>query len=136
MFIGVIDLSTGSMDYCNAGHNPPVIMGDGDAAHFMELEYNSCLGLFPGMIFEGGRIDDIRMHPLFVYTDGLNEAENDAQEQFGDDRLLSFLSSTPYVSAQQTVESMKQEVALHVAGADPSDDLTMLCVRISNSANT
>ncbi len=136
MFIGVIDLSTGAMDYCNAGHNPPVIMGNRDAAHFMELEYNSCLGLFPGMIFEGGRIDDIRMHPLFVYTDGLNEAENDAQEQFGDDRLLSFLSSTPYVSAQQTVESMKQEVALHVAGADPSDDLTMLCVRISNSANT
>jgi serine phosphatase RsbU (regulator of sigma subunit) len=130
MFIGVIDLTTGKMDYCNAGHNPPVIMNDGDAAHFLELEYNCCLGLFPGADFEGNTIEDIREHPFFVYTDGLNEAENASQQQFGDQRLLSVLQSHSFENAQQTIDLLKEEVASHVAGADPSDDLTMLCVKI------
>lgn len=130
MFIGVIDLSTGRMDFCNAGHNPPVIMDDGDKAHFLELEYNCCLGLFPGAEFEGNTIEDIREHPLFVYTDGLNEAENVTQQQFGDNRLLSVLQSLSFENAQRTVDTLKEEVARHVAGAEPSDDLTMLCVKI------
>ena len=130
MFMGVIDLATGKLDFCNAGHNPPVIMNDGDNAHFLELEYNCCLGLFPGVEFEGNTIEDIREHPLFVYTDGLNEAENATQQQFGDDRLLSVLQSLSFENAQHTVDTLKAEVARHVAGADPSDDLTMLCVKV------
>lgn len=130
MFMGVIDLATGKLDFCNAGHNPPVIMNDGDNAHFLELEYNCCLGLFPGVEFEGNTIEDIREHPLFVYTDGLNEAENATLQQFGDDRLLSVLQSLFFENAQHTVDTLKAEVARHVAGADPSDDLTMLCVKI------
>ena len=132
MFIGVINLASGKMDFCNAGHNPPVIMNDGDAAHFLELEYNCCLGLFPGAEFDGGTIDDVREHPFFVYTDGLNEAENATQQQFGDNRLLSVLQSHSYENAQHTIDTLKEEVARHVAGADPSDDLTMLCVKINH----
>ena len=66
---------------------------------------------------------------LFVYTDGLNEAENPQQEQFGDDRLLEVMQQYPYSSAHELIDSMTELVEQHRQGADPNDDLTMLCLR-------
>ena len=68
--------------------------------------------------------------PLFVYSDGLNEAENRQKKQFSDERLLELLETTPFESCQQTIELMHAEVEKHRDGAEPSDDLTMLCVKI------
>jgi len=127
MFIGLVDLQSGHLDFSNAGHNPPVINND----HFLEMEPNAPIGLWPGLEYVGEEIDNIHNTPIFIYTDGLNEAENAAQEQFGDDYLLQILKETPYQSARQTIELLQEEVARHVAGADPSDDLTMLCLRIN-----
>ena len=127
MFIGLVDLQSGHLDFSNAGHNPPVINND----HFLEMEPNAPIGLWPGLEYVGEEIDNIHNTPIFIYTDGLNEAENAAQEQFGDDHLLQILKETPYQSARQTIELLQEEVARHVAGADPSDDLTMLCLRIN-----
>ena len=126
MFIGLIDLKSGHMDFSNAGHNPPVIDND----HFLEMEPNAPIGLWPGLEYVGEEIANVHNMPIFIYTDGLNEAENAAQEQFGDDHLLEVLENHSFESAQQTIELLQQEVALHVAGADPSDDLTMLCLKI------
>ena len=125
MFIGVANLHTGHLDFCNAGHNPPVFRGE-----FIEMEPNAPIGLWPELDYIGESIDDIKGEPLFIYTDGLNEAENAAQEQFGDDHLLEVIRTHPYESARQTVELLQHEVAVHVAGAEPSDDLTMLCLKI------
>ena len=68
--------------------------------------------------------------PLFIYTDGLNEAENRQQEQFTDERLLELLESRHYESARQTVEMLREEVEKHRDGAEPNDDLTMLCFKV------
>ena len=65
-----------------------------------------------------------------VYTDGLNEAENPQQEQFGDDRLLEVLRRTNFENAQQVIESLKQEVEAYRNGAEPNDDFTMMCVKV------
>ena len=127
MFIGLVDLQSGHLDFSNAGHNPPVINND----HFLEMEPNAPIGLWPGLEYVGEEIANIHNTPIFVYTDGLNEAENAAQEQFGDDHLLQILRETPYQSARQMIELLQEEVARHVAGADPSDDLTMLCLKIN-----
>ena len=126
MFIGVADLKTGHLRFCNAGHNPPVLKGQ-----FIEMVPNAPIGLWPGLEFEGEEIADISGSPLFVYTDGLNEAENRQQEQFGDDRLLNLLKETPFESSQQIVEMFCREVELHRDGAEPNDDLTLMCVRIT-----
>ena len=77
-------------------------------------------------------IDSIKGRPLFIYTDGLNEAENRAQEQFGDDRLLTILRNTHFDNARQVIESLQAEVEQHRNGAEPNDDLTMMCIRVNH----
>ena len=130
-FLGLIDLTTGHLDFCNAGHNPPVIGGGEHLADFLEMIPNAPIGLFPGLDYEGEEIDNIKGRPLFIYTDGLNEAENKAQEQFGDDKLLEILRGTTFESAQQVIDVLKAEVEQHRHGAEPNDDLTMLCMRVN-----
>jgi serine phosphatase RsbU (regulator of sigma subunit) len=82
------------------------------------------------MEFEGEEIADITNRPLFVYTDGLNEAENKKQEQFSDERLLEILQATPFESSEKTIGLLRDEVERHRDGAEPNDDLTMLCVKV------
>jgi len=100
---------------------------------FVEMIPNAPIGLWPGLEYEGEEIADITGRPLFVYTDGLNEAENRQQEQFTDERLLQILETTPFESARQTVELLKAEVEKHRDGAEPNDDLTMLCVEVKRT---
>ena len=130
MFIGLIDLITGHLDFCNAGHNPPVLIGN-DTTEFIEMKPNAPIGLWPDMEFEGEEITDITDRPLFVYSDGLNEAENRQQEQFSDEKLLEILQTTPFSSCQQTIELLGKLVEEHRDGAEPNDDLTMLCVKVT-----
>ena len=132
MFLALIDLRTGRMDFCNAGHNPPVLK-DGASIDFIEMIPNAPIGLWPGLEYEGERMADIKGKSLFIYTDGLNEAENPAQQQFGDDRLLSILRSTHFDSARHVIDHLKAEVDRFRDGADPNDDLTMMCLRIGQT---
>ena len=129
MFMGLVDLKTGHLDFCNAGHNPPVLVESGKAA-FVEMLPNAPIGLWPGMQYEGEELQSIMDMPLFVYSDGLNEAENRQQEQFSDERLVEILERTPFESSKQMIELLSTEVEKHRDGAEPNDDLTMLCVRV------
>jgi serine phosphatase RsbU (regulator of sigma subunit) len=129
MFVGLVDLQTGHLHFCNAGHNPPVLVGDG-TADFIEMEPNAPIGLWPELQYVGEEIADISNHPFFVYTDGLNEAENRQQEQFSDERLLEILQTTPFESSSQMIEMLREAVEAHRDGAEPNDDLTMLCVKV------
>ena len=129
MFMGVINLNTGRMMYCNAGHNPPVVISDDGSVDFMKMEANAPIGLWPGLEYVNEVIEDVRGKVLFIYTDGLNEAENKQQEQFTDERLLTLLRETPFESCRQTVEMLQEAVEKHRDRAEPNDDLTMLCVR-------
>ena len=134
MFIGLVDLSTGHLWFSNAGHNPPVLLADGKAS-FIDMIPNAPIGLWPGLEYEGEEIDCITDKPFFVYTDGLNEAENRQQEQFTDERLLEMLEQHPFQSSRQTVEMLRDAVEAHRDGAEPNDDLTMLCVKVMKQDN-
>ena len=129
-FLGLIDLKTGHLNFCNAGHNPPVIGGGENKGDFLEMQPNAPIGLWPGLEYEGEEVEDVKGRPLFIYTDGLNEAENLQQEQFGDERLLDILRNTHFDSAQQVIDTLGAEVEHHRNGADPNDDLTMMCIRV------
>ena len=67
---------------------------------------------------------------LFLYTDGLNEAENLAHEQFGEKRLLAEVTRNVGVSSEEMVKRMIHAVSAHVGDAEASDDLTMLCIEL------
>ena len=129
MFIGMANLKTGRLDYCNAGHNPPVLGVDGND-HFMEMESNAPIGLWPDLDFVGEHVDNIRGQMLLVYTDGLNEAEDQQQKQFSDDRLLDILNHRHFNSCRELIDFLDKMVIEHRHGAEPNDDLTMMCLMV------
>lgn len=130
MFLGLVDLSTGTMYFCNAGHNPPVLK-DRNGVSFLSMEPNAPIGLWPELDYVGERFDDVRGDSLLIYTDGLNEAENNRQEQFGDDQLLKILKTGRFGNAREVIEHLNKAVERHREGAEPNDDLTMLCLMFS-----
>lgn len=143
IFIGIIDLKTGSLDYCNCGHNSPVygerrMHTSQTIFRFLDIESNVPIGLWPDYTFVGGHLSDIRGNSLFVYTDGVNEAENRMQEQFGEKRMLRVLREstqpfgerTPKTRSHFLIDEMKCALDAFVDGAEQSDDLTMFCVSI------
>ena len=127
-FIGLLDLTTGHLIYCNAGHNYPVINVGDEQCAFLKTESNLPIGTMPGMPFVGGEIDSIKGKPLLIYTDGLNEAENNERELLGNERMLDILKKSKAKNTRQLVESLVTEVEHHRDGAEPNDDLTMMAI--------
>ena len=124
MFIGLINLKSGHMEFCNAGHNPPLLDGE-----YMKMEANAPIGLWPEIEFEGEEVDNMHSKTLFVYTDGINEAENANKEQFGDERLKALLRND-LGTARETSETIHKAVEEFVGSAEPSDDLTKMCIKM------
>ena len=124
MFIGLINLKTGHMEFCNAGHNPPLLNGE-----YMQMESNAPIGLWSEIEYEGEEVDDMHGKTLFIYTDGINEAENANKEQFGDARLKALLAKD-LGDARQTSEAIHKAVEDFVGDAEPSDDLTKMCIKM------
>ena len=131
MFLGLVDLNTGFLNYCNAGHNPPVICDEQHGSFIDLAEANAPIGLWGDLEYVGETIENIKGKPIFLYTDGLNEAENRQQEQFGDERMLDFLRQSRFGSAKQLIETLKTEVEAFRDGAAPNDDMTMLCLYVN-----
>ena len=127
-FIGLLDIPTGHLIYCNAGHNYPVINVGDDQCAFLKMETNMPIGPMPGMPYVGGEIDSIKGKPLLIYTDGLNEAENNERQLLGNERMLDILRKSKAGNARELIESLAAEVEQHREGAEPSDDLTMMAI--------
>ena len=127
MFIGLLHLDTGRLDFCNCGHNPPVLDGE-----FLKVQYdNQPLGLWEDDPFDGETIADVRGRQLLVYTDGINEAENVKQELLGNERLLELMAHTQSLTSHEVINMLKDAVEQHRAGAEPNDDLTLMCLKVS-----
>lgn len=121
-FCGVLSLDTGHLCYCNAGHNPPRALTD----HIFVLPVlpNLPLGIMPGYPYVEQEMDLHYDDALFLYTDGLTEAENSRHQLFGESRLEEALHGKR--SATDHLRNMQQQVAKFVGDAPQSDDLTML----------
>ena len=125
LFIGILDLPTGHLCYCNAGHDVPVIVGRGA----LDVKANLPLGLFTDFTYQMQETILESGSMLFLYTDGLTEAKNRQRKQFGLDRVQAVLKDATDLSPEQLLEKMTQEVCAFVENAGQSDDLTMLAIR-------
>lgn len=94
------------------------------------METNAPIGIVPDIEYAGETIADVKDQPLFVYTDGLNEAENVRQEQFGDEHLLEVIQQRPFTTARELIDTLTAMVEEHRKGAEPNDDLTMFCLSL------
>ena len=130
LFIGVLDLPSGHLHYCNAGHDAPIIISD---AGLQTLECNPHLpvGLFDDVKFGSQETVLSPDSTIFLYTDGLTEAMNSARKQFGLQRVHEVLGRCVEgkQSPKDILESMTGEVRQFVKDAEQSDDLTLLAIR-------
>ena len=125
-FLGVIDLKTGVMQYCNAGHNAPVVMHPSGKVEFMEVQPNLPLGLFGGFPYEGQDCTLEKGTSIFLYTDGVTEAENKEKALYSDERLLQQLEVIQKKNPRSIVDDVLVDIESHVAGAEQSDDITIM----------
>ena len=131
LFVGVLELETGLLHYCNAGHDAPLLIASGSCQE-LPCEPNVPVGIMPGWEFAP---QVARLQPdttVFLYTDGLNEAENAGHEQFEMERIRQVAETLPSSglnTSETLVKLMAQAVAGFVGDAEQSDDLTMLAIR-------
>ena len=132
LFLGVLDCKTGELVYCNAGHNAPVLVeSQKSKVESLNVLPNLPLGIEPEFVFQAQTAQMQRDDLLFLYTDGLTEAENGAHEQFGEERMMERLamSDERLASPRELVPQMQASVEAFVDGAPQSDDLTLLAIR-------
>lgn len=131
LFAGAIDLKTGEMTYCNAGHNPLVIRHPDGRAEYLQVTPNLAAGVFADFDYKEGTIVLEKGSRLLLYTDGVTEAENAEKAQFGEDKLLEFVS---HISESDTSERVVNDLLTAVKSftqdAEQNDDITILAISI------
>ena len=128
LFLGVLDLPTGRLHYCNAGHDRPVLLRE--KPEILEAESNLPAGVFPDTRYVA---QECQLEPgtmIFLYTDGLTEAKNERREQYTKQRMLDVLArNIGEKDCQKLLIAIKKDVRNFEGQAPQSDDLTMLAIR-------
>jgi sigma-B regulation protein RsbU (phosphoserine phosphatase) len=128
IFVGILDISNGELSYCNAGHNPPVFIKKKNMVRLFNNTKAIPLGLFEDFNFTEEILQMEADDQIFLYTDGLTEAENAEETFFGEDNLLEVIRNNAASSPKELIASAKKATALHVNGFEQSDDLTMMSI--------
>ena len=128
-FLGILDLKTGQLKYCNAGHNAPLIVDANGNVALMDVVANLPLGLFSGFPYEGQETRIEKQTMLYMFTDGVNEAENINKELFGNERVTALLKLNISQDPSEIVDKTFAEVKNHADGAEQSDDITVMCIK-------
>ena len=124
MFVGILDLNSGILDYCNAGHEPPIV-----SAQLLEVKRNLPVGALSDWNYEGQQTQLKPGDMLFLYTDGLSEAKNSKGKLLGRKYVNKLAAEHATDSPQQLVDLMEAEVHRHAGNAEQSDDITLLAIK-------
>ena len=127
-WIGILDLTTGTLSYTNAGHNFPVLIRKGSEPEFLSDKPNFVLGRRRLVRYREKRTKLKPGDKLVLYTDGVTEAQDAAEEFFGDDRLLSVIAREKEHDQQEIVTAIRQAVNDFENGKDHYDDATILAL--------
>ncbi len=127
LFFGAYDEPSGLLAYCNAGHLPPLLFRNG---RIQALEVSGMIvGAFPFAAYTATTLELRRGDMLVAFTDGLTEAENDAGEEYGEERLGNALHESAAKPMNELIEGAMNDVVAWTGGAAQQDDMTMLVVR-------
>ena len=136
LFIGVLDLPTGHLRFCNAGHERPIIFYNSQLTvhnSSLELVSNLPVGLFDDVKYDLQKMQIPANSTIFLYTDGLTEAKNKERKQFGLERVEAVLATQVGKQPQEILEKITEAVHGFVMDAEQSDDLTLLAIRYTPS---
>lgn len=134
MFAGCINMSTMQMEFCNAGHNHIIVIPprSDQQPYYLKAQANLALGLITDFEYQKESLQLEAGSRLILYTDGVTEAEDAQQNQYGDDRLLATASDPDFrkLDAQGMTEKIYHTVQEFTAGNEQNDDITILCIKI------
>ena len=125
-WMGILDLTTGKMQFANAGHNPPMLKRAGGGFEYLRTRAGFVLAGMEGVRY---RVGELTLSPgdrLFLYTDGVPEATNTENILYGEDRLLYFMNQNATVDAVTLLPALKSSIDEFVGEAPQFDDITML----------
>ena len=126
MLVGIVNVNTGKIVFINCGHNPPLIKQKNGEYKYLNLESNIVLGAFDSAKFEVSEMQLKAGDEIFIYTDGITEAVNAFDEQYGEERLLKTINNIYSDDTKIILEGVKQNVKEFAQGVAQSDDMTML----------
>ena len=129
VFYGIMDITTGEISYCNAGHNPPYVIKNNGEVSVLPMSQDPMAGAIEGLDYHVASLKLDHGDALLLFTDGVTEAMNTQFEEFGEQRLEQTLKGQKQCSCQQTVEAIKSDVAAFTDGAEQSDDITILALK-------
>ena len=132
LFVGVLDLNTALLTYCNAGNPAPVVISPSTGAKLLEVEPNIPVGIMEDYEYIEQRITLIEDFTLFLYNDGLYETVNIHNEPYGQKRMLTRLEACSRHNAdpKKLLSTMLEAVESHRGSAPQTDDLLMLTMRM------
>lgn len=129
LFFGVLDLRTGELSYSNAGHNPPRVLTTDSKVAVVPKTNNLVLGIQPGHAYHNKQIQLMPGDTLFLYTDGITEAEDSKSEEFTESRLDEKLAGLANTSSERVATEIVDAVQEFVGDAPQSDDITCVAAR-------
>ena len=134
LFMGRINLETRHMEYCNAGHNPIIVVPPDGEPYFLKTKPNLAIGLFEDFVYEDESLDLIAGTRLILYTDGVNEAERADKELFGNSRLIEWARSAlvrnTATTDKEVVDNLYKTVQRFTEGNTQNDDITIMSILI------
>lgn len=136
LIVGILDLETGVLKICNAGHNPPILIHPGGKVSFLEFKTQLFVGVIEDNAYEDEEITLEKGTKLFLYTDGVTEAENAEKVLYGEDKLIGTLSAQAASNVRTTVDVIVESISDHVKDAEASDDLTILIIQYEPNHQT
>jgi serine phosphatase RsbU (regulator of sigma subunit)/pSer/pThr/pTyr-binding forkhead associated (FHA) protein len=128
LFLCVLDPATGEIRYCNAGHNPPLLVREGGKIDRLESS-GTVLGILPEIGYEERVATMARGDVLALFSDGITEAPGPQGDEFGEARLADLLRARRTDEATTILDAVNDAIAGWTAGAAPADDITLLVVR-------
>lgn len=129
-FVGILNLKSGHLQYCNAGHNPPIMILPSGEVEVLPIASNLAMGVWSGFEYTGESYDLPQGATLFMYTDGVTEAENVEKQLYSEEKLVGLLSQSSAQVPRKLVEQVLADISNHAGGADQSDDITILCCNL------
>ena len=125
-WMGILDLTTGTMQFANAGHNPPLLKRSGGGYEFLKVRPGFVLAGMEGICYRSGEITLLPGDRLFLYTDGVTEATNTENNLYGENRLVTFMDQNASMEAGKLLPALKTNIDEFVGEAPQFDDITML----------
>jgi sigma-B regulation protein RsbU (phosphoserine phosphatase) len=126
-FFGVLDPARGTLDYVNAGHELPVVLGAGSRVRARLAPTGPALGLMPGLAFAAATETLGAGETLFAFTDGVVDARDAGDDPYGEERLMAMLEQGG--DADALLARVDSALDAHAAGTSPFDDVAMLAAR-------